>query len=61
VHKRNILGRNYFGDLSIDDRTKLKWILKKWVVKMWIELKWFRIESNGRLPLFMTMGKPFSL
>jgi hypothetical protein len=37
----------YLGDLGVDGRKILKYILERFVVKAWIGLNWLRIESNG--------------
>jgi hypothetical protein len=40
-------GNRPMGDLGIDRRILLKWILKKLVITMWNEFIWFRIRSSG--------------
>jgi hypothetical protein len=45
----NLEGRNHLGDLSIDERIILKWILKKQGMRMWTGFMWLRIRTNSRL------------
>jgi hypothetical protein len=38
-----------FGDVGIDGKIVLKWILKKQVVRMWTGLSWLRIGCSSGL------------
>jgi hypothetical protein len=37
-------GRNYLGDLGIDEGLMLRWILKKQSMTVWAGLIWLRTE-----------------
>jgi hypothetical protein len=37
------------GELGIDGRIILKWILKKENVKVWTDFMWLRIGASGRI------------
>jgi hypothetical protein len=41
--------RGHLGDLNIDGRIILKWLIKKYVVRMWTDFMWLRIGSSGSL------------
>jgi hypothetical protein len=44
-----VKGRDYVGDLGIDGRITIKWILKNYSVGVWTVFIWLRIGSNGGL------------
>jgi hypothetical protein len=41
VEVENLKGRNHLGDLVVDGRIILKWIIKKWGMKIWTRFIWF--------------------
>jgi hypothetical protein len=45
----NLKGRDHLGDLGVDERIILEWVLKNWVMRMWTEFIWLRTEARGRL------------
>jgi hypothetical protein len=42
----NLMGRDHWGDPSVDGKIILRWIFRKWVVGVWTGLNWLRIETN---------------
>jgi hypothetical protein len=40
-----IIGRDYLGDLGVDGRVILKWILNTINVRMWTRFGWLRMGS----------------
>jgi hypothetical protein len=54
INSHNILvgklkSRDHFGNLGVDVRIILKWILKKCYMTLWIGVMWLRIGSGCRL------------
>jgi hypothetical protein len=41
--------RSHLGDVDVDGRIILKWVLKKEDTKLWTQLIWFRIGISGVL------------
>ena len=42
-----LVGRNHWGDLSVDGQIILEWISRRWGVCIWTGLGWPRIETGG--------------
>jgi hypothetical protein len=40
---------DYLGDLGIDGKRVLEWILGKWGGKVWTGFIWYRIGTSGGL------------
>jgi hypothetical protein len=40
---------NHLGDLGIDERILLKWVLEKWGWMVWVTFIWLRIGPGSRL------------
>jgi hypothetical protein len=56
-YPENLNGRMYLGDLDVNRRMLLKWILKKQGVMVLTALKWLRVGSSGGL--FLTRKLTF--
>jgi hypothetical protein len=46
---KNLNGREHFGDLGVDGKIILKWILGKQGGNVWIGCVWIRIGTNDKL------------
>jgi hypothetical protein len=44
----NLKGRGYLGDIGVDGKIVLKWILRT-ELRAWTGLNWLRKGSNGEL------------
>jgi len=42
-------GRGHLGDLGVDGKIILIWLLNKYGVRMWTEFNWIWIRSSDRL------------
>jgi hypothetical protein len=45
----NVKGRNHLGDVSVNGRIILKFILRKCGVRLWAGFMWLRVGSSGRV------------
>jgi len=45
----NLRERDHLGDLGVDGRIILRWILRKWDVGVWTGSSWLRVGTGGGL------------
>ena len=39
--------KDRLGDLGVDGRIIIRWVLRKWDVEVWIGSSWLRIRTGG--------------